>query len=135
MPRVRPVLALVIATSLAHGASAAEINVEREYSADYARCLASDDAARGVTPAMAGCINEELARQDRRLNTAYAAAMKARGPKGRAALRAVQRRWIRDRDAECAANLTGGTIDRIEQPACHLSLTTERAVELERMAR
>ena len=135
-PRLALALAIVLpAAGLAHGAPAGGIDLEKEYSREYARCLSSGDAARGVTPAMAGCINAELVRQDRRLNVAYAAAMKTRGPKAKIALRDVQRRWIRDRDSECAANLTGGTIDRIEQPACHLAATTTRAVELERMAR
>lgn len=116
-------------------AIAGERDQEREYSPRYAECLNEGDAARGVTPAMAACVHEELDKQDQRLNAAYAAAMGQRGPKARAALRSIQRRWIRDRDAECAKTLTGGTIDRIEQPSCHLRLTVRRAVELERMAR
>ena len=128
-------LSLALAVGLATHAAAAQTDVEGEYSAQYALCLNSGDAAKGVTPAMANCIHQELNRQDRRLNVAYAAAMKRRGSKGRAALRDVQRRWIRQRDADCAKTLTGGTIDRLNQPGCHLSMTTRRAVELERMGR
>jgi uncharacterized protein YecT (DUF1311 family) len=127
-------LALVLALT-APAALAAEPDLEREYSPQYTQCLNSGDAAKGVTVAMATCINEELTKQDRRLNVAYAAAMKARGPKAKTALRNVQRRWIRNRDKECSSNLTGGTIDMIERAGCHLELTTKRALELEHMTR
>ncbi len=130
-----PALTALAAALLALPAAASSIDVEKEYSATYTRCLRTGDAARGVTPAMAGCINAELARQDKRLNAAYAGAMARLTPKARTDLRAVQRAWIKSRDAECDANLTGGTIDFIERPGCHLNLTIERAVELERMAR
>lgn len=128
-------LALAAALLAPPAAAASSIDVEKEYSATYTRCLRTGDAARGVTPAMAGCINAELARQDKRLNTAYAGAMARLSPKAKTNLRTVQRAWIKTRDAECSANLTGGTIDFIERPSCHLNLTIERAVELERMGR
>lgn len=127
-------LTALAATLLAFPA-AAQVSVEKEYSATYNRCLQTGDSARGVTPAMAGCINAELTRQDKRLNTAYAGAMARLSPKAKDSLRAKQRAWIKNRDAECEANLTGGTIDFIERPSCHLNLTIERAVELERMAK
>lgn len=126
-------LAAALAAS-AVAAQAAPIDPEREYSPAYQQCLNSGDAAKGVTVAMATCINTELTRQDARLNAAYKAAMAPRSAKQKASLRNVQRAWIRNRDAECAKNLTGGTIDMLERSSCHLSMTTVRAVELERMA-
>ncbi|WP_374471377.1 lysozyme inhibitor LprI family protein, partial [Phenylobacterium sp.] len=114
-------------------AAEAEIDPESEYSPAYAACLDSGDAARGVTPAMAACVHEELSRQDARLNAAYQAAMAARDQPRREGLRAEQRAWIARRDSECREGLSGGTIDRIELPGCHLAMTTVRAVELERM--
>lgn len=125
-------LALTLLAAALALPAAAQVDVEKEYSATYTRCLRTGDAARGVTPAMAACINAELARQDKRLNTAYARAMARLSPKAKTQLRTVQRAWIKTRDAECSANLTGGTIDFIERPSCHLNLTIERAVELER---
>ncbi|MDG2522541.1 lysozyme inhibitor LprI family protein [Caulobacter segnis] len=119
--------------SLALGA--AEIDPKKEYSPALDACLAGDDAARGVSVAMATCFNEERGRQDARLNAAYKAVMARRSPGDRNSLRDVQRAWIKRRDAECEENLTGGTIDMVERAACHLELTAMRAVELERLAR
>lgn len=128
-------LVLLLAAALLASPAAAKVDVEKEYSATYSQCLKTGDAARGVTPAMAGCINAELARQDKRLNTAYAGAMARLPAPAKERLRTAQRAWIKSRDAECSANLTGGTIDFIERPSCHLNLTIERAVELERMGK
>lgn len=116
-------------------AHAADIDPEKEYSPALERCLNSGDAAKGVTVAMATCVNIELTRQDARLNRAYKAAMDRRSTAPKASLRNVQRAWIRQRDTECSENLTGGTIDMIERASCHLSMTTIRAVELERLVR
>jgi uncharacterized protein YecT (DUF1311 family) len=104
-----------------------------EYSAEYTRCLERGEAAAGVTPAMAECIGAELDRQDARLNAAYQAAMRVRAETERAALRDAQRAWIARRDAECRGRLTGGSIDRLELPGCHLSMTAIRTAELEQM--
>ena len=116
-------------------AMAPKIDPEKEYSPAYDRCLNSGDALKGVTAAMAGCTNEELAKQDARLNRAYKAAMAGRSKADQAKLRTVQRAWIKRRDAECQEDLTGGTIDILNIRGCHLSMTTVRAVELERMVR
>lgn len=125
--------AVLIAAPLA--AHAAPIDPEKEYSPAYDRCLNSGDAAKGVTVAMATCINTEWQKQDDRLNAAYKAVMATRSAKQKTTLRNAQRAWIKHRDAECVKNLTGGTIDMLERGSCHLSMTTVRAVELERMAK
>jgi uncharacterized protein YecT (DUF1311 family) len=128
--------AVLAALTLASQSGAqARIDPEKEYSARYARCLGAGDAAKGVTPAMVGCINQEYDRQDTRLNAAYQAAMTRLSPKSQEALRAEQRAWIKRRDSGCEENLSGGTIDMIERAECHLSMTAVRAVELERMAK
>ena len=126
-------VALLAAPTLGRGADGPAIDAEREYSPAYARCLKTGDAAKGVTVAMASCANLELGRQDKRLNAAYGAVMARLSPAAKQTLRDQQRAWIKRRDAECAENLTGGTIDMIERAECHLRKTTERAVELERM--
>jgi uncharacterized protein YecT (DUF1311 family) len=124
-------LALVAATA-AHAGEA--IDPEKTYSRTYQTCLATGAAARGVTPAMAGCVNAELRRQDGLLNAAYKKAMAVRSPAQKQTLRAAQRDWIKRRD-ECQENLTGGTIDMIEVPSCELDMTAVRTVELQRMVR
>jgi len=112
--------------------TAAEI--EARYTPHYDRCLNTGDAAKGVTPAMAGCVNDELRLQDGALNAEYQRVMRILGEPQRTALRDAQRRWIANRDQSCAeAANSGGTIDMIERPACHLSETVKRTIELERM--
>lgn len=127
---------LVVATLAATTSvqAAQKIDPEKTYSATYNRCLETGDAAKGVTPAMAACINAELQRQDGLLNAAYKTAMGVRTASQKQTLRAAQRDWIKRRDSACSENLTGGTIDMIEVPGCHLSMTAVRTVELQRMA-
>ncbi|KSB88405.1 hypothetical protein AS593_22775 [Caulobacter vibrioides] len=133
--RLAPGLMLLALTATSAQAQAPRIDPEKEYSPAYDRCLNSSDAIKGVTAAMAGCTNEELQKQDARLNRAYKAAMAGRSKAEQAKLRTVQRAWIKRRDAECREDLTGGTIDILNIGGCHLSMTTVRAVELERMAK
>lgn len=115
---------------MAHGAAA---DGPSPPASEFERCLASGDAAKGVTVAMATCINLERAREDKRLNTAYAGVMGVRSEAAREALRNEQRAWIKRRDHDCEQNLTGGTIDMLERASCHLEMTTVRAAELEQM--
>ncbi|PVM91893.1 lysozyme inhibitor LprI family protein [Caulobacter endophyticus] len=133
--RLAPGLMLLALTAPGAFAASDPIDPEKQYSPAYAACLNSGDAIKGVTAAMAGCTNEELGKQDARLNRAYKAAMAGRSRAEQAKLRTVQRAWIKRRDAECREDLTGGTIDVLNIGGCHLSMTTVRAVELERMVR
>lgn len=100
-------------------------------SPELARCLDSGNAAKGVSVAMGGCFNAELKLQDARLNAAYRDAMARRDAAGQARLRVEERAWIRQRDAGCAEAATGGTIDQVEIPACHLDETVRRRLVLE----
>jgi uncharacterized protein YecT (DUF1311 family) len=115
--------------------AAQAVDAEKQYSAEYAQCLRSGDAAKGVTVAMAGCVNAEYGKQDARLNAAYAAAMEKRSPQAREALRTEQRAWIKRRDASCEKGLSGGTLDMVERPGCRMAMTATRAVELEQAAK
>jgi len=133
--RLAPGLILLALTAPAAFAASDPIDPEKQYSPAYDACLNSGDAIKGVTAAMAGCTNEELQKQDARLNRAYKAAMAGRSKAEQAKLRTIQRAWIKRRDAECQEDLTGGTIDILNIGGCHLSMTTVRAVELERMAK
>lgn len=128
-------IGLLLTLALTLDAGGAQVDAQAQYSPALDACLKSGDAANGVSVAMATCFNTELTRQDVRLNAAYKAAMARRSAADRDRLRAVQRAWIKRRDAECQENLTGGTIDMVERSSCHLELTVIRAVELERMAR
>jgi uncharacterized protein YecT (DUF1311 family) len=93
-----------------------------------------DKVSRGNMD-MARCVAEILDREDRRLNRAYQASMARLPPPQRASLRNAQRRWIRDRDAECAKEDGDFAQAGIYVAMCHVRLTEERADELERNGR
>jgi uncharacterized protein YecT (DUF1311 family) len=103
---------------------------EERTSKSYAACL---DKAGGVTFAMQDCISEELERQDRRLNGAYEALMRSVPEKRRAQLRDAQRKWIAFRDANCEFyyDPQGGSAARLASNECVVTLTADRAHELE----
>ncbi|WP_347903914.1 lysozyme inhibitor LprI family protein [Pseudomonas purpurea] len=103
------------------------------YSPAYARCMS---ASGGVTADMLDCLGTELHVQDGRLNKGYKAAMALMegGKKGQ--LQDVQRLWLKYRDAKCGflIDLTGGTVDGLNQSSCALEMTKTRAEELESLA-
>jgi uncharacterized protein YecT (DUF1311 family) len=129
---------LAVATVLALLAAAPAVEAQprrpaRSLSANEAivRC----DRAGGGNMEMMACVAEILDREDARLNWAYKAAMSRLPPPQRVSLRNAQRRWIRDRDVECAKE--GGDFAQagIYVTMCHVRLTETRADELERNGR
>ncbi|AHE56294.1 hypothetical protein NX02_23395 [Sphingomonas sanxanigenens DSM 19645 = NX02] len=118
----------------AGGPELTQAQIEEQYSPAYDTCLATGDAAKGVTPAMAQCIADEIKVQDERLNAAYRSAMDKRDEAGKIALRDEERAWIKARDAECQGLAQGGSIDRIQIPSCVLDKTIRRRVKLQPMA-
>jgi uncharacterized protein YecT (DUF1311 family) len=108
--------------------------IENSYSANYHQCMSAGDAAQGVTTAMVECIGDELTLQDGKLNAAYKATMSHLDPGRQTNLRNTQRTWIKYRDAKCdEENQTGGTMDQVGRPSCHLELTVRRTQELVKM--
>ena len=108
--------------------------VEAEYTPGLKACLHSGYAAKGVSAAMGGCFNVELAAHDVRLNAAYRSAMAKRGPPEQVILRNAQRAWIKHRDASCEEVRMGGTIDLVEVSSCRLEETVRRRIQLQSMA-
>ena len=104
------------------------------HSAAYETCMATGDAAKGVTAAMADCVIAELRIEDARLNAVYKTVIAGLDDAGQENLRQTQRAWITERDRRCKAQAAGGTIDRINIPACVLDVTIERTKQLEAMA-
>lgn len=105
------------------------------YSRAYESCMASGDAAQGITSGIMDCTGEEIDRQDARLNQAYVMVMRRLPPARKAALREAERRWIRARDARCrkqAASEGGGSLAGILYNECILGETVERRLWLER---
>jgi uncharacterized protein YecT (DUF1311 family) len=98
------------------------------------RCLNRDEAAQGVTLAMARCFTDDYKRADGDLNRAYGAAMQRLSARRKATLRTSQRAWIKRRDAVCA-RVTGpgkGTIQQLEYPQCLARETRARTAWLKR---
>jgi uncharacterized protein YecT (DUF1311 family) len=103
-------------------------------SPDLDRCLATGEAAQGVTPAMAACFAADYRRADERLNAAYRVTMKRLSPARQRMLRASQRAWIGKRDAACPLDTApgAGTIERSNHPACLTKKTEQRTAWLAR---
>jgi uncharacterized protein YecT (DUF1311 family) len=97
------------------------------------QCL---DKAAGVTTEMVNCIGAETEIQDKRLNAAYQKALTTLTPARQKELQAVQRLWLQYRDANCkfAFDPDGGTMAHVESTGCFMTMTAERAQELEAVA-
>jgi len=106
---------------------------EVKLSSSYSKCM---DKSGGVTTFGLDCMNIETEIQDKKLNKFYKSAMKMLEPKKQAELKDVQRFWIKHRDAQCGfyIGLTGGTMDNTNSSSCFLTMTAERAQELESIA-
>jgi uncharacterized protein YecT (DUF1311 family) len=124
---LRLVLPLLIVSPLAFAAD------ESLLSKTYSHCMEKSD---GVTAAMVECITAEYKRQDTRLNQAYKAASKDLSAPRKKQLQEVQRAWLKFRDANCAFydDPDGGTLARVLSNECMMTLTAQRAQELEAMA-
>ncbi len=106
---------------------------ETAHSKDFTACM---ETSGGVTSVMLECSDQEIARQDVRLNKAFHALMKATPAKRQKQLRDVQRLWIAYRKANCDfyEDPDKGTSAAIATSSCFLSATAARAKELEELA-
>jgi uncharacterized protein YecT (DUF1311 family) len=124
------VMALVIMLALMLAPTPTSAH-EPNLSQTFKTCM---DRTTGATFEMRNCIAQETERQDKRLNTAFQALIKSWTPKRQAQLRDAQRKWIAYRDAASALNIGssgGGTIEGLQEADCHLTMTEQRAGELE----
>ena len=115
-------------------AAALSVPVQAEnvdwYDAAYRQC------ADGTTQGIVECVAAQTQVWDQRLNAAYQELMNQQSDERRAALRDVQRLWIRYRDANCGFYAAAeGTISRIATAECLRVMTAQRALELELAAR
>jgi len=86
----------------------------------------------GGTYQMVDCLGAQTAYWDKKMTGAYREQMKGLEPKQREQLRAAQRLWIQYRDANCLYYRLGeGSIAIVDDGACLLRMTKERALELE----
>lgn len=106
------------------------VSAEEKYSAGYGLCV---EKAEGITSDLNDCNNEELAKQNVRLNKFYKVAMTNLSAEKKLQLRDTQRIWIKYRDSNCGMYYTfsGGTMDVLNGAGCELSMTQARADELQ----
>jgi uncharacterized protein YecT (DUF1311 family) len=110
-------------------AQASASNMEASYSAAFRHCMASGDAADGVTSAMMNCLGAENEVQDKRLNRTYKLVMDRSDPAQKDALRKSERAWIAQREATCRTQsdeLGGGTASALAYSNCFLDETIRR---------
>ena len=114
------------ATTLPLAAQAQEAKLTKQFSV----CM---DKSEGVTQHMVECIDAEIKRQDARLNKAYKALVADLNPERKKQLLEAQRAWLKFRDTNCAFyfDSEGGTIARVQAVDCMMTMTANRATELE----
>ena len=117
---------LMMALLLVSGTAWAEDSYDpSEYESCLEKAIADFD--------MIDCIQQELEKQDARLNTAYKKLMSASSEHQKITLREAQRAWVKFRDTwgEYLYDPEGGTIVRLEAAFWHLEATTKQAIRLE----
>lgn len=119
---IAPVFLAVFSTSCAFAKS--------EYSHEYRVCT---ENSGGNTASLSDCSQEELVKQNARMNKAYNSAITVLPVSKMRKLQEGQALWIKFRDADCGMyySLTGGTMDLLEGAGCELNMTLERADSLE----
>lgn len=104
---------------------------EVQYTRAYDECV---ESSNGVTITLRKCANEELQRQDTRLNRLYKKLINASESSDREKLKAAQSAWIQFRDRQCeydAGSEKQGTMWPLMVTSCHLDFTIRRADEIE----
>ena len=110
-------------------ASSIEETSEEEFDESQARvdeCMQKDSSTAG----MVGCINAEVAVQDKILNENYKKAMSVLNEENKKILKDIQRKWVAYKEAKCAFYPPQGTIYLVIAADCYLQMTKGRAAEL-----
>ncbi|WP_233219116.1 lysozyme inhibitor LprI family protein [Photobacterium sp. GB-27] len=100
-----------------------------DYSKEFDQCI---DTLGAYSPAVVKCMNEELSKRDKLLNTAYKQYMARIQDFRKEDLRKTQRLWIQYRDAKCgmfyhSESGSGGLEDLHD---CLITETIQRTKEL-----
>lgn len=103
-----------------------------QLSQQFDLCMSKAD---GVTFDMVECIGQEVQRQDARLNKAYKVLMVDLSPERKKQLREAQRAWLQFRDTNCGFyyDPDGGSSARLSGNDCIMTMTAQRAQELENL--
>lgn len=121
-------ITLAIAASSPLGVQAQGSDLSKQFSA----CI---DKSGGVTQDMVECIGAETQRQDLRLNKSYKALIATLSPERKKQLQEAQRAWIKFRDSNCSFyyDPDGGSMARINANDCVMTMTANRAKELDNL--
>ncbi len=97
--------------------------------------VGDDDFCKNAmtTVDLLSCAEMELEKQDKRLNANYKKVMAKLSAEDKKALRTKQRKWIKDRDADCKPEPDSGTAGNLNSVGCLSNWTQKRADELEAM--
>ena len=122
-------VALALAAAMPLVSHAQDSNLTKQFVA----CM---DKSGGVTMDMIECIGAETQRQDARLNKAYKVLTGSVTPERKKQLQEAQRTWIKFRDANCGFyyDPDGGSLARVSANNCMMTMTANRAKELENLA-
>jgi uncharacterized protein YecT (DUF1311 family) len=120
------VLAVMTISSFTRSAYCEESEMSKEFSVCF-------DKSNGITVEVLNCLSEETKRQDRRLNAAYQALSNGLSVPRKSELRNAQRIWISFRKLNCGFYLdpNGGTMASVSSSECFMTMTANRAKELE----
>lgn len=121
-------ITLALVASIPMWVQAQDSNLSKQFTA----CM---DKSGDTTQGMVECIVAEHQRQDVRLNKAYKALMADLTPERKKQLQEAQRAWIKFRDANCGFyyDPDGGTMARVSGNDCVMTITANRAKELENL--
>lgn len=122
-------LSFVLIMSCTISNAIAQENCDNAYSQAYQSCM---NNSSGATFEMIDCISAEYQYQDTLLNAAYKKLMRNLSTDRQKALKEAQKAWIKFRDSNCDFyyDPDGGSMARITSNDCLMSMTAERAKEL-----
>ena len=104
--------------------------VEARYSDSFVECRQDSMA----TADLIFCVRTESERQEAKLESAFAAALKRASPKRKAALRASEASWLKAAQQKCDDAVADGQFERVaaaRRGQCMLDETIRRTIELE----
>lgn len=119
-------IAVTVSFLFFHTASASSENL----SPTFKKCMSHSN---GITVAMRDCYNDEIIKQDERLNKNYKNLLASHDGEVKKAFTEAQRSWLKYRDANCNAWIStevGGTLALLVGDSCFLTMTAQRADEL-----
>lgn len=111
-----------------------KLPVKVESKKPFSKAFYSCEKERGeTTVGVSSCFEEELKKQDEKLNKSYKKAKESIQPFRVEALRDVQRKWIAYRDSKCRFfnHQESGSSGALDEQSCLIKETITRTKELE----